>query len=188
MAQESELTEVLFETDRLILRRVQPGDLELFKKLFCDPGMMRYLGEPWTEEETESTMNEWWEEWGRNNYYYGVILRKDTSEAIGIAGFTEDTHPEEKGMEFSWFILPEHQKNGFASEITRGLKQYVFGTLKKERLFGETHPDNPASNRVLQKLGFKNMGIRNQSYDFLPGFDRQVIWEIRREDWESEEN
>lgn len=186
MTQKPNAPDVLFDTDRLLLRRIQPNDLALLTRLFCDAEMMRYLGEPWTEDETASTLNEWHDEWGKNNYYYGMIVRKDTSEGIGIAGFTEDTHPEEKGLEFSWFILPEHQKNGFASEITRGILRYAFEVLKKDRLFGETHPDNPASNRVLEKLNFKNIGIRHQSYDFLPCFDRQVIWEYRRADWQPE--
>ncbi len=177
--------EILLETQRLSLRRINDNDQELFKLLFCDPGMMYYMGEPWTPEQVEEARLEWRDEWGKNNYYYGVMVRKDSRAAIGIAGISEDTNPEEPGIEFSWFILPEHQKNGFAAEITKAIMEFVFEVLKKERLFGETHPENPGSNEVLRKLNFRNVGERNHKYDDLPEFNRQVVWEFNREDWEN---
>ncbi len=175
--------EILFTTPRLTLRRVQSDDFSLFHRLFCLPDMMRYLGAPWSEEECRQTLEEWRDEWGTNNYYYGVMVCKDTHEAIGVAGISEDTNPDEPGIEFSWFVLPEHQGRGYASEITLEWLAFVFDELKKERLFAETHPENSASNRVLEKCGFKKSGERNHKFDYLPEFDRQVLWEFRREDW-----
>ncbi len=179
------LSEKIFETSRLILRRVEEGDRNLFVRLFCDEDMMRFLGGTWAVDLTEETLKEWREEWGKQNYYYGVIQLIGEGTAVGIAGFTEDTNPDEPGLEFSWFVLPEHQQRGYASEITGGMMTYVFEVLKKERLFAETHPDNNASNRVLEKLGFKNAGERQHQYDSLPGFERQVLWEIHSADWQN---
>ncbi len=175
--------DILFETERLLLRRVESADEGLFLSLFCQPEMMNYLGEVWSQETAIEALQEWQREWGINNYYYGVIVRKEDRQAIGIAGITEDTNPEEKGIEFAWFVLPEFQGMGYASEITRAIMNFVFEDLKKERLFGETHPENPASNRVLEKLGFTLKGEYQRSIDYLPEFDRQVIWELTRSDW-----
>ncbi|MBA4383380.1 MAG: hypothetical protein C0410_01455 [Anaerolinea sp.] len=177
---------ILFETSRLQLRRIEESDRELFQRLFCDSDMMKYLGGTWTVELAVETLHEWRDEWGKNNYYYGVIGLKSSNEVVGIAGFTEDTNPQEPGLEFSWFVLPEHQKKGYASEITRALLEFVFDVLKKDRLFAETHPDNAASNHVLKKLGFKNAGGRNHHYESLPGFDCQVLWEYTSLDWKNQ--
>lgn len=176
-------TNILLSTNRLLLRRVEKGDQKLLDRLFCDPEMMQYLGGIWTKELVTELVKEWYDEWGKNNYWYGVIVVKASSEAIGIAGFTENTHPQELGLEFSWFIVPEHQKKGYATEITKEILLFVFEYLKKDRLFAETHPDNVAANKVLEKLCFKRLDERNYKYDYLPGFDRQVIWEYRRFDW-----
>lgn len=162
---------------------MEESDRELFVHLFCDADMMSYLGGTWTVELTEETLQEWCQAWGKQNYYYGVIQVKGEGVSVGIAGFTEDTNPDEPGLEFSWFVLPEHQRRGYASEITRGMMKYVFEVLKKDRLFAETHPDNGASNRVLEKLGFTNSGERTHHYDSLPGFERQVLWEYLLSDW-----
>jgi RimJ/RimL family protein N-acetyltransferase len=52
-----------------------------------------------------------------------------------------------------------------------------------KRVVGSTHPENPASNRVLEKLGFECLGEQRHTYDDLPGFEVQVIWALTRENW-----
>ncbi len=176
---------IFLSTERIDLRRLEASDRQLLIRLFCDEPMMQYLGNPWTEAEVDEVLEEWQREWGRNNYWYGVMSEKGSGASLGIAGITEDTNPDEPGFEFSWFVLPEFQKRGFASEITLALMRFVFESAQKERLFASTHPQNPASNAVLQKLGFRNLGLRNQVIDYLPGFDEQVVWEFLRSDWQS---
>ena len=177
------IPQIFLSTDRIHLRRLNPSDLDLLRRLFCADDMMKYLGSPWTEEEVNGVLEEWQREWGKNNYWYGVMVEKQSGASVGIAGITEDTNPDEPGLEFSWFVLPEFQNQGFAAEITQAMMQFVFETIKKERFFASTHPNNPASNAVLQKLGFRNLGLRYQFIDYLPGFDKQVVWEYLRSDW-----
>jgi len=178
------MSNILVESDRLLIRRPQEEDNRSMERVFCDPAMMRYLGEAWTPPKAAEALQEWREEWGVNNRWYGVLLRKDTLEPIGTAGVTENTIPREPGLELSWFVLPEHQGQGFATEITQELLRFAFEGLGAERVVAETHPENPASNRVLAKLGFKCLGERQHSYDYLPGFETQVLWELTRGGWQ----
>ena len=181
--QNNENPNVLLDSKRLYLRRVEKDDLELFKQLFCDSKMMHFLGGTWTTDLVTETLIEWRAEWGKNNYYYGVLIRKDTSEEIGIAGFTENTIPEEPGLEFSWFIVPEQQQKGYATEMTQEILAYAFDEMEIDRVLAETHPENIASSRVLEKSLFVNIGDRANKYDFLPDFEKQVLWEYNRVNW-----
>lgn len=174
---------ILLDSTRLVLRRVEDRDQELLERLFCDAEMMHYLGGIWSQDQVSDTLHEWHDEWGIENYWYGVLVRKDTSEAIGIAGFTENTNPNEPGLEFSWFIVPEQQKKGYATEITQEILELAFEQLDIDRVFAETHPENVASNKVLEKLGFVNAGERHHKYNGLPDFKKQVVWEYRRSNW-----
>ena len=174
---------ILLDSKRLYLRRLEKDDLHLLTRLFCDPHMMHYLGGTWTFDLVTETLHEWQAEWGRNNYYYGALVRKDSSQPIGIAGFTENTIPDEPGLEFSWFILPEHQRQGFATEITREILAYAFEQIKIDRVLAQTHPENLASSRVLARSSFVKIDSKTNHYDFLPGFDQQALWEHKRADW-----
>ena len=80
-------------------------------------------------------------------------------------------------------MLLEYQRQGFASEITRALLHFAFDELGAARVVAETHPENPAANCLLEKLGFTCLGERHHSYNDLPGFDTQVLWALTREAW-----
>ena len=120
---------VLVESDRLLIRRPEEGDNRGLERVFRDPAMMRDLGGAWTPNKVAEALQEWREKWGVDNRWYGILLRKDTLEPIGIAGVTENTIPGEPGLELSWFVLPEHQRQGFATEITNELLRFAFDGL-----------------------------------------------------------
>jgi len=174
---------ILLETERLLLRAPEEGDSQSLERVFGDLEMMHYLGGAWDKKQVAESLQWWCENWGINNCWYGTLLRKDTLETIGMAGFTENSIQDESGLELSWFVLPEHQKLGFASEITKKLLYFAFDDLKAKRVLAETHPQNPAAGRVLKKLSFKSFGERQHSYDHLPDFDTQVLWELSGERW-----
>ncbi|MEW5873051.1 MAG: GNAT family N-acetyltransferase [Chloroflexota bacterium] len=175
--------DVLVESERLLIRRAELEDSRSLERVFCEAEMMRYLGGAWDADKVADATQEWRDDWGVEHRWYGVLLRKDTWEIIGTAGVTENTIPDEAGLELSWFVLPEHQRQGFATEITVELLRFAFEALRAERVVAETHPENPASRRVLEKLRFKCLGEQHHSYDYLPGFETQVLWELRRGSW-----
>jgi ribosomal-protein-alanine N-acetyltransferase len=179
------MSNILVESERLLIRRPQAEDLKHLQRVFCDPVMMQYLGGSWTSEQVADALREWSDEWGVNNRWYGILLRKDNGEPIGTAGFTENTIPVEPGLELSWFVLPEHQRQGFATEITKELVRHAFEDLGAVRIVGETHPGNPGSQRVLEKLGFEYIGERHHKYDHLPGLKTEALWALTRAEWQN---
>ena len=181
--QPTTLPNILLESERLLIRRPDQADLAVYERLFSDATMMHYLGGAWTLQQSAEALQEWREVWGVKNRWYGSLVRKDTQECIGTAGFTENTIADEPGLELSWFVLPEHQRQGFASEITSELIRHGFENLNAARFLAETHPENPASNRVLEKLGFTCLGERHYHHEDLPGFDIQILWVLNRENW-----
>jgi ribosomal-protein-alanine N-acetyltransferase len=171
------------ESVRLLLRCPEAGDQTELERVFCDPLMMRYLGGLWTSEQVAAAIAEWRGDWGVKGRWSGVLVKKATGEILGTAGLTENTLPDDPGFELSWFVLPEHQHQGFAVEITAELLCFAFADLSAERVVAETHPENPASNSLLKKLGFNCLGERHHAYVDLPEFETQVLWAITRNDW-----
>jgi RimJ/RimL family protein N-acetyltransferase len=175
---------ILIQTERLFLKRPRSADLDFITRIFCDEGIMRYLGKAWDRQQAEDSLLEWRDNWGKENNWYGVMVKKEGGARVGMAGFSSNTIPDEPGLELSWFVLPVYQGQGFASEITRALLDFAFTRAGAELVLAETHPDNPASNRVLEKLGFACLGKREHTYDFLPDFTTQVLWAMPKLQWD----
>lgn len=150
------------ETDRLILRNVLPGDGkamfeakgESFKEL---NRWMDWAKEIGTEEGDEITSRE---------NHANFILRQD----IMIIGFKKNggkfvlatgLHRMDwkRGyFEIGYWVRTSEAGKGYATESSNALLRYAFGALNAKKV-GICHADgNIASQRVIEKLGFKKTG------------------------------
>jgi RimJ/RimL family protein N-acetyltransferase len=86
-----------------------------------------------------------------------VIFRCTDSapELIGAIGFGRRPTGE---MEFGYWIARRHWGRGYATEAGRALLAAARHGLGAKRLDSAHFVDNPASGRVLEKLGFKPTG------------------------------
>lgn len=68
-------------------------------------------------------------------------------------------HPDEKGaIELGYWIVPSHWNQGFATEAGAAVVAMARDTLRIDRLVSGHFVENPASGRVLRKLGFVPTG------------------------------
>jgi ribosomal-protein-alanine N-acetyltransferase len=76
---------------------------------------------------------------------------------VGSAGFLGP--PKSGAVEIGYSVLPPHQKRGFATETVGRLVRWAFDESKElDRIVAVTEWSNPASVRVLTKLGFIESG------------------------------
>jgi RimJ/RimL family protein N-acetyltransferase len=73
-------------------------------------------------------------------------------------------------VELGYWIGRAHWGKGFATEASRALIE-IARTLKLSRLEASHFLDNPASGRVLEKLGFKPTGLSAERYSCARGGD-----------------
>ncbi len=77
-------------------------------------------------------------------------------QLVGSAGFFGP--PEDGSVEIGYAVLPAFQDRGFATEIVAGLVTWALSQPAVECVTAETSSENPASRRVLNKLGFMQIG------------------------------
>lgn len=75
------------------------------------------------------------------------------NEFIGIAGFPMFRH-EELTCGFFYQIVPEFWGNGYASEAAAGMLTSLLESHPNVMVIADAVEANPASIRILQKLGF----------------------------------
>jgi ribosomal-protein-alanine N-acetyltransferase len=147
----------ILTTERLLLRRLLPGDLDALFALYRDPEMRRFYPEgTLTYEETKEEL-----EWFLNGHphhpelgLWATIL-KETGEFIGRCGLLPWTIDNEGEVEVAYMIDKSHWGKGLGSEAAQGILEYGFGTLGLSRLICLIDRDNQASIRVAEKIGMK---------------------------------
>ena len=76
----------------------------------------------------------------------------------------------------AYYVLPEYQGNGYASEAARLLVAYAFDELNARRVEATVQADNPASKRVLEKLGFVHEGTKRDAYYKAGEYKDITLW------------
>lgn len=87
--------------------------------------------------------------------YEDRISRQRT--LIGDGGFKTAPKPD-GSIEIGYAVLSQFHGRGFATEAARAMIDMAFSQDSVNRIIGETLPDNAASIRVLEKLGFGCIG------------------------------
>ena len=64
--------------------------------------------------------------------------------------------------EIGWVFAQEHHGRGYATEAARALLSHAFKTLGLHRVIATCQPENPASWRVMEKLGMRREGYFRQ--------------------------
>ncbi|MGK5676179.1 GNAT family N-acetyltransferase [Micromonospora sp. URMC 106] len=87
-----------------------------------------------------------------------LILDADTDEPVGSCGlsYTDATAGE---ASVGYALLPAARGRGLATRTVRLLAGWAFGPAGIARLVAATLPDNVASQRVLEKIGFRREGL-----------------------------
>jgi RimJ/RimL family protein N-acetyltransferase len=86
-------------------------------------------------------------------------------------------------MEIGYALLPSERGKGYCSEAVKIMVDYLFLSKELMRVQAITDVDNFASQRVLEKAGFKKEGVLRKSA-FIRGKWRDgCLFSILREEW-----
>jgi ribosomal-protein-alanine N-acetyltransferase len=142
------------ETERLFLRDLETGDLELFYEMSIEKKITNYqkwfLGKngykQWLEESIDHNNRI-----PRFAYNLAIIL-KNNGKAIGWIGWgTDDLKKYE--YDFGYSLLPEYWNKGIMTEALKCSVDYIFNKLNASIVYGECVNDNIGSARVMEKTG-----------------------------------
>jgi len=86
------------------------------------------------------------------------LYLKRTDEYIGEAGILSFNKKNRRAV-IGYNLIPEYWGNGYATEITKGLVEYLFEEENAERVEALVVDDNMASRKVLEKSGFIVEGV-----------------------------
>jgi RimJ/RimL family protein N-acetyltransferase len=148
----------MLETPRLRLRRLRVSDAPDLIALDSDPAVMRYFGSPAGTRTPEETADRVSQRIGADHGLYGfwLVEGKDDEAFHGLGLLLP--MPEGDEIEVGYQLARRSWGRGIATEVAAALIDHAFRHLALPRLVAVVYPDNRASRRVLEKLGFTHDG------------------------------
>ena len=111
-----------------------------------------------------------------------AVTLKDTGRLIGTVGLRE-INREHSHAELGLWIGVDWWGQGYATEAARAVIGSGFEQLKLNRVYAHHMVRNPASGRVLERIGMKPEGLLRQCVRKWGVFEDVVIRAILRTEW-----
>lgn len=168
------LKPILLSTERLLIRTyltVDAPQLHRFvmdnQELLFDTGPLT-LGSNQTEADSEEFIRARNRDRQRGRWAWNAVFRKEDLAFVGQIVLTRlDGWP--KRGEIGYFIARQHHGKGYATEAVQCAIEYCFTELEMHKVFLRIKPDNQASLRVAEKLGFDRLLLRKNDFQNFHG-------------------
>jgi ribosomal-protein-alanine N-acetyltransferase len=154
-------TGYFLKTQRLGFRHWSEADAAHAQSLWGDADVTRLFGGPFSAAEVGARLVREIEQQAAHGVQYWPIFLQEDDTFVGCCGLRP--YPQAEGvLEIGFHLRPHYWRSGLASEAARATIGYAFDELKVAGLFAGHHPQNAASARLLEKLGFRY--VRHEFY------------------------
>ncbi len=146
---------VVFETDRLVVRRLTVEDAPFILRLLNEPSFLEHIGDRGVRNLADATqyiLSGPIASYDRHGFGLFLVQLKEGGHSIGICGLLKRDALDDVDVGFAF--VPESWSKGYAFESTTATLAYARDTHHLERLVAIVSPDNVASINLLLKLGF----------------------------------
>ena len=152
-----------------ILRPLKITDDEAIYSLLSDERVIRYMLFPRFDRERARRFAERFQSTAPTGtppqLVFGIV-ESSSDSPVGLCGLDLDERMQQGEV---WYLLGlSHWGKGLATSAVRQLVARGFESLKLHRIWASCLPENDASLRVLQRLGFRHEGHHRQNL-FIQG-------------------
>lgn len=143
------------ETSRLVLRPFTAEDAIPLHQILSVPGVLQYYpsSDPPDLERVERLIKNQLDHWAQHGYGWWAVETESKNTLIGWSGL--QYLPETDEIEVGYLLSKSYWGNGLATESAKAGIDYGFNQLEIEEIIGIVHPENFASQRVLEKIGLE---------------------------------
>jgi RimJ/RimL family protein N-acetyltransferase len=174
----------MLETERLILRRWKPSDLEPFAEINADPRVMQYFPSCLSRQESDEFVERIEDHFLNHGFGLFAAELKSDSKLMGfmglhVASFQAHFTP---CVEIGWRIGASYWNKGFATEGALAVIGFAFDRLRLDGIVSFTVPENVASRKVMEKIGMTHDPADDFDHPRLPEghrLRRHVLYRLK---------
>lgn len=176
----------ILETDRLLLRPLEPSDTQsIFDHWLSDERVAdnrvnaAHTNVGQTEERVKKIVSQYEDQ---EFCYWGIVL-KETGELIGEIDLY-DFDSSIDNCEVSYSLGFKWWNHGYGTEALQAVVEFGFRQMNIHKISAGHNTDNPASGRIMAKVGMKQEGvIRHMIRNAKNQYKDCAVYGILREDY-----
>ena len=145
-------------------------------RLECDPGMMLHIGGPRPEADVRAAHKRRLALMEKGVTHMYKIVADSSDEVFGTIGIWKIEWKGPQAYEMGWFVLPEYQGKGVATEAALLIISLMRSDSEVHYIHAYPAVTNAASNAIARKIGMENQGeFDNEGF---AGVLRCIDWRI----------
>jgi RimJ/RimL family protein N-acetyltransferase len=174
------------DTDRLVLRPFEEGDLDAFFAIQSDEESARWLyEEPRTLDETKALLAK--KAAGdsfiaEGDWLAAAVIARETGRLVGDLSMQWVSEQHKTG-EIGFIFDRAHQGRGYATEAARAFLAFGFEGMGFHRMIGRTEARNTASARVLEKLGMRREALLVENEWVKGEWQSELVYAMLEHEW-----
>ncbi|TVZ55122.1 RimJ/RimL family protein N-acetyltransferase [Lutibacter sp. Hel_I_33_5] len=146
---------MIFETERLLVRKLVLEDAQPFYELESNPKVLQYAtGDVKNEAACFNELQELIAKYEKptNDFWIYAVIRKSDLNFVGTVALVKDDEDDEIGYRF----LEKFWENGYGFEVCEELINYC-KQIKINKLIAYVVDENVASTKIIERLKFKSV-------------------------------
>ena len=165
------------ETEEIALRPFRVDDAAAVAAACQDPAIMRFtfMQDGLTEADAVEWIHRCNERWTDGHPRFAIVHPKDDGRLLGQVGL--NVNARHVSAEGHYWVTASNRQRGVASRALGLVADWGFSN-GIERLFLLIHPENVASNRLAERMGFTREGVLRS---YMPVKDQRpdlVSWSL----------
>jgi len=168
------------ETERLVVRCYQPGDVQLLASSVAESVNHLKPWMPWAHAGPEAfevkvdRVKRFRGEFDLGeDFIYGIF---NPDETLLLGGTGLHTRIGDEQLEIGYWIHKDYVNQGLVTESTAALVKVAFEIVRIHRVEIHCDPGNLASASIPRKLGFTHEGTLRAKTRFLDHWSDSMIW------------
>ncbi len=157
----------VIHTDRLTLRMVKKNDADDLFELCSRPETSKFS--MWiahqTIDDTKALINYQISRYRRRECTFFAVEHNESGRVIGTCSYVS-LESDFKIAEIGYSILSDFWGQGYGTEVADALTGFAFDRIGVQRVCARVLPENEASIRVLERIGFKYEGTLKKGFYF----------------------
>lgn len=178
------------ETERCIIRPFTPEDASAFFEIMQHEQVTRYIGQkPMTSvDEALGRLQRYDRVFDQQEGIVWAVVLRETDQLIGNV-LLWNLIPAHYRAEVGYTLSPAWWGKGLMTEVVTRVLDFGFDTMGLHSIEAQTDPDNAASRRVLEKLGFVLEAHYHENYYDITRerFTDTTVFSLLVQNWKGRE-